>query len=276
MAEFVTSDGLTLHYTDEGAGVPVLCLAGLTRTTADFDYVTPHLPDARLIKLDYRGRGKSQWDTTWQNYNLFVESRDAVELLDHLGLEKVGVIGTSRGGLIAMGLAMGAKDRLLGVALNDIGPVIEPVGLEFIMGYLGRKPQAKNHVEAAHALERNMTGFRDVPFSRWMEEVTKHFVATDDGLDITYDPKLRDAVIEQGAQAAPDLWPFFAAFAHMPVALLRGANSDLLSAEVFEKMQQTLPQAHAATVADRGHIPFLDEPEALETLKAWVKEMTDD
>ena len=270
MAEFVTSDGLTLHYTDEGAGVPVLCLAGLTRTTADFDYVTPHLPDARLIKLDYRGRGKSQWDTTWQNYNLFVESRDAVELLDHLGLEKVGVIGTSRGGLIAMGLAMGAKDRLLGVALNDIGPVIEPVGLEFIMGYLGRKPQAKNHVEAAHALERNMTGFRDVPFSRWMEEVTKHFVATDDGLDITYDPKLRDAVIEQGAQAAPDLWPFFDALEGLPLAVLRGENSDLFASKTLAEMQARRPDMIAATVMGRGHIPFLDEPEAVAALQTWL------
>ena len=143
MPFFETSDKLRVHYTDEGAGVPILCLPGLTRTTADFDYVTPHLTDVRLIKLDYRGRGKSEWDKNWRNYNLVRESQDVIELLDHLGLEKVAVLGTSRGGLLAMGLALGAKDRLAGVALNDIGPVIEPEGLNYIMGYLGRRPGAK-------------------------------------------------------------------------------------------------------------------------------------
>ena len=270
MAHFETSDGLSLYYTDEGSGVPVLCLAGLTRTTADFDYVTPHLSHVRLIKLDYRGRGKSQWDPQWQNYNLVVEARDALELLDHLGIDKAAILGTSRGGLIAMGLGMTAKDRLLGVALNDIGPEISPVGLAFIMGYLGRRPAASDHSEAARALERAMTGFHDVPFDRWIEEVNKHFVATEDGLDITYDPRLRDAVESQGAQAAPDLWPFFDALDALPLAVLRGENSDLFMPETLEKMQARRPDMLAATVTGRGHIPFLDEPEAVATLQSWT------
>ena len=128
MPRFTTSDSVSLHYTDEGQGLPVLCLAGLTRDGHDFDDVAPHLRDVRLIRLDYRGRGQSDW-ANHETYTIPVEGRDALELLDHLGLDRAAVLGTSRGGLIAMVLAASAKDRLLGVALNDIGPEIDDAGL---------------------------------------------------------------------------------------------------------------------------------------------------
>ena len=273
MARFTTSDGLSLHYTDTGSGLPILCLAGLTRTTLDFDYVTPHLAGNRLIKLDYRGRGGSDWDKDWQNYSLAVECRDVLELLAHLSLDRVAVLGTSRGGLNAMGLAMGARDRLLGVALNDIGPEIDPKGLDFIMGYLGRNPAAPTHADAARALEKTMTGFAGVPASRWMEEATKHFRATPQGLEITYDPHLRDAVAAQGAHAAPDLWPFFDALQGLPLACIKGANSDLLSDATLTEMKRRRPDMITAIVPGRGHIPFLDEPEAVSALHKWVEAM---
>jgi pimeloyl-ACP methyl ester carboxylesterase len=273
MPKFNTSDGLALHYLDEGAGLPILCLPGLTRTTQDFSYVTPYLRGNRLIKLDYRGRGKSDWDKNWQNYALPIECRDVIELLDHLKLDKFAVLGTSRGGLNAMGLAMGAKDRLLGVALNDIGPEIDPAGLAYIMTYLGRNPGAKNHVDAARAMERSMAGFQDVPFARWMEESVKHFHLSDAGLTFTYDPNLRKAVEKQGAQAAPDLWPYFDAFEGLPLAAIRGENSDLLSEATFAEMKRRRPDMVSATVIGRGHIPFLDEPESVAALQTWVEMM---
>ncbi len=273
MPKFETTDGLSLHYTDEGDGVPVLCLAGLTRTTRDFDYVAPHLSSVRVIRMDYRGRGKSDWDQNWRNYNLGVEGRDAIELLDHLALDKAAILGTSRGGLLAMGLAFGAKERLLGVALNDIGPEIDPKGLEFIMGYLGKRPVAKSHLEAAQAMERGLTGFKDVPLSRWMEEAVKHYDKSERGLSITYDPKLRDAVEEQGAQAAPDLWPFFDALEGLPVACIRGENSDLLAPKTLDEMMRRRPDMITATAVGRGHIPFLDEPEAVAALQNWIEAM---
>ncbi len=273
MATFQTSDGLTLYFTDEGEGLPILCLSGLTRTGADFDYVTPHLSGNRLIKLDYRGRGRSDFDETWQNYTLPVECRDVLELLAHLNLDKVALLGTSRGGLNAMGLAMGAKDRLLGVALNDIGPALDPKGLEFIMVYLGRNPAAKTHAEAAEAMARAFTDFEGVPDSRWMEEAVKHYRQEDDGLKITYDPHLRDAVEAASHQAAPDLWPFFDAMAGLPLACIRGANSNLLTEETLAEMQRRRPDMITAVVPGRGHIPFLDEPEAVAALRKWTEAM---
>lgn len=271
MATFQTSDGLNLHYTDEGTGLPILCLAGLTRTGADFDYVTPHLSEHRLIKLDYRGRGQSDFDPDWQNYSLPVECRDVLELLTHLSLDKVAILGTSRGGLNAMGLASSAKDHLLGVALNDIGPELDPQGLGFITEYIGRNPASKTHEEVAATTARLFTDFEDVPEIRWLEEARKHYVQTDDGLRITYDPHLRDAVLAVADQPPVDLWPFFDAMDGLPLACIRGANSNLLSAQTLAKMQKRRPDMITAVVPGRGHIPFLDEPEAVAALHRWVE-----
>ncbi|WP_425074226.1 alpha/beta fold hydrolase [Sagittula sp. S175] len=270
MATFKTSDGVELYYTDEGQGVPVLCLAGLTRDGRDFDFVAPHLLEmgVRLIRLDYRGRGRSEW-AAWETYTIPVEGRDAVELLDHLGLEKAAVLGTSRGGLIAMGLAFGAKDRLLGVALNDIGPEIAEAGLDVIKGYLGKLPALKTLDEVAARRKAVMTGF-DLPDERWRAEAERLFRQTPDGLALTYDPKLRDAVLGSGAQPVPDLWPFFDALEGLPLAMIRGANSDLLTAACFAEMKRRRPDAVAVEVPGRGHIPFLDEDESLKALRDWL------
>lgn len=269
MPRFETSDGLSLFYRDEGEGLPLLCLAGLTRDGRDFDFLAPHLDGVRLIRPDYRGRGQSDWGPK-DTYQVPVEGRDALELLDHLGIDKAAVLGTSRGGLIAMVLAATAKDRLLGVALNDIGPEIAAPGLKYIEGYLGRKPPQKTLAEVAQRRAEVLTGFVGVPESRWMEEAERLFVQTPDGLDLPYDAALREAVLESGTNPAPDLWPLFDAFAGLPLCALRGENSDLLTADCFAEMQKRRPDMIAAQVAGRGHIPFLDEPESLEALRKWL------
>ncbi len=273
MPLFTTSDGLNLHYDDAGGGVPLLCLSGLTRDGRDFDYVAPHLGGVRLIRMDYRGRGRSDFGD-WRSYTLQREGQDALELLAHLGLGRAAILGTSRGGLIAMGLAATVSQALIGVALNDIGPELDPAGLSNIMGYLGRAPVWKTLDEAAQHRPGVMPGFANVPPERWRAEAEKFYVETPTGLTITYDPHLRDAVEQAGATPMPDLWPFFDALEGMPLAALRGANSDLLSAATFAEMQRRRPDMHAATVSDRGHVPFLDEPESLAALQAWIGEMT--
>ena len=274
MPQFTTADGTTLHYTDDGSGLPVLALSGLTRNTADFDHVAPHLlaTGIRLIRMDYRGRGQSDWADP-ATYTIPQEGADALALLDHLGIDKAAILGTSRGGLIAMVLAATAKTRLLGVALNDIGPEIAPAGLSVIKDYIGRNPAQSTHEEAAQFRARAWSHFKGVPHDRWLAEVRNHYDETETGLVIKYDPRLRDAVLEAGAQPAPDLWPLYEAMAGLPLAILRGDASDLLSEATFEAMRNRRPDAHAATVLGRGHAPFLDEPEALSTLKDWIAEL---
>ena len=268
MPNFTTSDGLRLHYTDNGAGAPVLCLSGLTRNSTDFDYVRPHLSGSRMIALDCRGRGRSDWGLP-ETYTIETEARDVLELLDHLALDRAAILGTSRGGLIALVLASTAPERLSGILLNDIGPEIAPAGFAIIMGYVGRAPVERTLSEAARMRATLMRGFEGVPDDRWEEEAARHYVETEDGLAINYDPALGDAVRSAASAAMPDLWPLFDAAPPLPFAALRGANSDVLTAETFARMRARRSGMLAAEVPNRGHVPFLDEPEALEVLSQW-------
>ncbi|WP_432450492.1 alpha/beta fold hydrolase [Aliiroseovarius marinus] len=274
MQKFTANDGLEIAFRDEGEGLPVLALSGLTRNSDDFNFVAPHLKGVRLIRMDYRGRGQSDWGDH-ATYTIPQEGLDALFLMNHLGIEKAAILGTSRGGLIAMGLAATVKDKLLGVCMNDIGPELAPGGLDYIMGYLGRKPAAKTIEAAAEGRARAMAqvGFENVPMTRWVEECHNLFEQDNMGLSNRYDPALRDAVEAAGAQPAPDLWPFFDAMADLPLALVHGANSDLLTDATVAEMRTRRPDMGYAKVPDRGHVPFLDEPEALAAINAWLEEM---
>ena len=267
---FTASGGARLAYSDEGAGLPLLCLAGLTRTMADFDYVAPHLRACRVIRMDYRGRGASDW-TGADTYTVPHEAKDALALMDHLGIDRFAVLGTSRGGLIGMLLAALAKPRLLGLCLNDIGPVIDRAGLESIAVYVGRNPVAKTHLALAESYAKFLPGFANVLQSRWLAEAHKHAIATEAGLKITYDPALGDAFRKAFDAPPVDLWPLFDALAGLPVALIRGANSDLLSTDTTTEMRRRRPDMIFASVPDRAHIPFLDEPESLAAIHSFLK-----
>lgn len=269
MPHYQGVNGTRLFYTDEGDGLPVIALAGLTRNSTDFNHVLPHLHGCRVIRPDYRGRGQSDW-APQETYNIPTETQDVLRLMDHLGLEKAAILGTSRGGLNGMMMAAIAKDRLLGVALNDIGPVIEETGLTIIKDYLGRHPAQKTYDEAAAFRARSWVDFKNVPMDRWRAEVEQHYSETDDGLILRYDPKLRDAVLADGGKPAPNLWPLFECLAGLPVALIRGANSDLLSPATAAEMAARHPGLIFAEVPDRGHVPFLDEPESLMAIQAWL------
>ncbi len=269
---FVTAnDGIQLAWQEAGSGVPVIALAGLTRTMRDFDFLAPHLDGVRLIRMDARGRGLSQ-HAPWQSYNVGQEAADVVALMDHLALERAAILGTSRGGLVAMVLAATLPARLSGVCLNDIGPVIDRAGLDMIAVHIGRPPGARDFDEAAAVRAATHPGFANVPEGRWRAEVERLYVETDDGLAINYDPALREAFLE-GIAAASDAWPAFDALAELPLALIRGANSDLLTAETAAAMRHRRPDMHFAEVPDRGHVPWLDEPEALAAIRAWIEDL---
>jgi pimeloyl-ACP methyl ester carboxylesterase len=269
MPHFTAPDGTRLAYDDRGQGLPLLCLPGLTRTMADFEYLMPHLPALRLIRMDCRGRGDSQW-TGPATYNVPQEGADALALMDHLGVDRFAILGTSRGGLIGMYLAAVAHDRLLGLCFNDVGPVIERAGLARIFDYLGRNPAAKTLAALAAAMPGFNPGFQNVPETRWRAEAQKHYRQTQRGLQITYDPALREAFIAAMEGPLPDLWPLFDACAGIPLALIRGANSDLLSLETAQEMQRRRPDLIFTNVPDRAHIPFLDEAESLGVVGDWL------
>lgn len=280
MPHFTAPDGARLFYSDEdigqdggqqgdhGAAPVLLCLAGLTRTSADFDYLAPHLPLCRLIRMDYRGRGQSDF-TGPATYTIPQEAQDALALLDHLAIPKAAILGTSRGGLNALYLTATARDRLAGICLNDVGPVIEKAGLARIEGYLGHRPRAGTWAEMAE-IYAAAPGFANVPEGRWLEEARRHYIEARDGLQLRYDPALREPFLAALAAQQPDAWPLFDTAVGLPLALIRGANSELLSRATAAEMRRRRPDMIFAEVPDRAHMPFLDEPEALGAIRAWL------
>jgi len=269
---FRARDGAHLSYRDDGTGLPLLALAGLTRDGHDFDYLSHHLAGVRLIRLDSRGRGGSDW-TGWESYTVAQEAQDALALLDHLGLGSAAVIGASRGGLLGMVMAASAPERVAGLCLVDVGPVLDRCGLERIGAYVGLLPDVATLKEVADRLPRAMPGFAHVPPSRWAEETVRHYVQHEDHVGLTYDPDLRRAL--EVAMAAPvvDLWPLFDACAGRPLALIRGANSDVLSRATADEMQRRHPDMIRSDVPDRGHVPFLDEAEAVAAVTRWLEQV---
>jgi pimeloyl-ACP methyl ester carboxylesterase len=269
MPRFTTSDGISLAWEEEGAGQPVLCLPGLSRNARDFDDLAAALSGrVRLIRLTFRGRGKSD-RADWRSYAVPVEARDTVEFLDHLGIPRATIVGTSRGGLVAMFMAATVKDRLSGVLLNDVGPELAPEGLATIMTYLGVAPRAKDFASVVAALKARMSpAFPGLDDARWMTLAHRWFDDVEGVPALNYDASLRDAFEAVADAPAVDLWPLFDALDGVPLALVRGANSDLLTAASAVTMQARRPDMIFAEVPDRGHVPFLDEPEAVAALDA--------
>ncbi len=258
-----TQDGLELDYHVQGDGHPILCLSGLTRSASDFDnFVNAFGDKAKIITMTYRGREPSDFDPNWKNYNIFQEARDAIALLDFLDVEKALWLGTSRGGLVSLAANSFASKRIAGVVLNDIGPELVEDGLLRIFSYLGVAPEYRNAEEAAQALkladERQFPALTD---EDWVDMANRRFRFKNGKSYLRYDPKLRDAVLEPAAEL--DLWRAFRALGDKPCGVVWGENSDLISAKIVAKMKDNHPDLEVAKIADRGHTPFLDEPEAI-------------
>ncbi len=276
---FAAPDGRRLAYQDSGGeGPAVLCLAGLTRNARDFAGLAAHLAQGpngryRVLRLDSRGRGLSEWaDDPIAEYTEPVEAGDALALLDHLEVPRAAIIGTSRGGILGLVIGATAPERLSCLVLNDIGPVIEPQGLNDIMGYLGIEPKAASFEALAAALERAMgAAFPDLSARQWRGFARTIYRDEGGRPRLSYDARLRQAV-EAAMQGAPaDLWHFFDMLAGLPMLAIRGENSDILSAETLAEMARRRPDMTHVTVANRGHAPFLDEPEAVAAIDEFLE-----
>lgn len=255
----------------------VICLPGLTRNVRDFhalaSYLSQHPEKPRNVYcLDYRGRGRSQYDRNWRNYVPYVELLDTLDFMAIRGLHRVAVIGTSRGGLIAMLMATVRPTAMGAVVLNDIGPVIETRGLARIVSYVGRMPVPKTWPEAALMLrEMNEAAFPDFDDAQWEEMAQVLFDERKGRPTLAYDRRLARAfgTIDL-SQAIPNLWPQFTALRQIPAFVIRGANSDVLSAETLKAMVGRHPNLRAMTVPGQGHAPALKEPQTVEAIGAFL------
>ena len=279
---FVTAtDGLRLHARCYGrpgtTGTPVVCLPGLARTAADFDVMATALSrdglhPRRVVALDYRGRGLSQYDSNPANYSLPIELADVLAVVTALEALPAVFIGTSRGGILTMLLAAVRPSAIAGVVLNDIGPVIEPQGLMRIKSYVGKLPQPRNFEEGGEILRHLFhSQFPRLGPDDWLAAAHRMFKEENGRLVTTYDPKL--ATTLEGVdpeQPVPALRKEFDALANVPVMVIRGANSDILSPATLVQMRARHPSLEMLEVADQGHAPLLMDSESIERISTFV------
>lgn len=265
-----SGDGLRLHYRDyagRGDRPPILCLPGLTRNARDFEGVAERLAvDWRLIAVDLRGRGGSARAPDPASYAPPVYVDDVERLIAALGLERFILFGTSLGGLIAMLLAWRDPGRIAGALLNDVGPELDPAGLERIRSYIGRPQSWSDWDEAARRLaDAHGHVYPDWPAERWPVQARRLCREQADGsIRFDYDMRIAEPILAAGADAPTfDLWPALRALRGIPTLLVRGALSDLLSEEVAERMAEEVDTLETATVPRVGHAPTLEEPEAV-------------
>jgi len=278
-ASFLQStDGLSIYYRDYGDEhdrAPVICLPGLTRNSRDFDELAEHLADRRrVLTMDFRGRGFSEHDPNWANYHPGTYVADVWHLLDTLNVHRVVVIGTSLGGLCAMAMAAQHPERLAGVVLNDIGPEIHAPGLERIKQYTGRLPAIGSWDEAVEQARNTygdwLPGLGD---EDWLRMARKAYREDEHGVPRLDIDKNIGRAIREASDTTADAWAVFAALADIPTLLIWGEMSDILTQEIIDKMVAAKPDLAVVPVPNRGHVPLLDEPEALAAIDSFLDGM---
>ncbi len=278
-----SDDGLRLYARDYGCRDPdradpatILCMHGLTRNCADFADLAEHLSERyRVITVDQRGRGRSDYDPDVANYTPVTYVRDMFTLLDKLAIDEVILVGTSMGGLMSFLMATTQPGRVSAMIINDIGPEIDPRGLARIKDYVGKFEPVSNWEEAVvQARAINEVAFPDFSDSQWLE-FTRGIFREEDGVPVlAYDPAIAVPMAEADSGAIPpDLWPLFETISAIPMLVVRGALSDILSAGCVQGMLLRKPDLQVAEIPNRGHAPMLTEPSSLVAIDAFLGQL---
>ena len=273
---FVTvADGLSLHYRDYPGPTgkpPMLCLHGLTRNARDFaDFAERYSPTWRVLALDFRGRGSSDYDPLPARYNPLTYARDVLQLLDQLRIEKALFVGTSLGGLVMMTIAAMAPDKIAASILNDVGPDVDVAGVERILTYVGKDRRFTSWDEAAEAIAANQGAAFDLyTHDDWVRMARRNCREEKGEIRFDYDMAIAEPFKTTGPVPRVDLWPLFEALGKKPLLVVRGSKSDLLTEATVARMQEAAPEMQLATVAGVGHAPELSEPEAIAAIDEFL------
>ncbi len=274
---FDSRSGLKFFYRDspasaDGGLAPVVCLHGLTRNSEDFVELAGHLkPSRRVLALDFRGRGRSDFDPDYRNYFPTTYADDVIEWLDHLGIESAVFCGTSLGGLVTMVLAGQAPGLFAGAIINDIGPEVSMAGILRIGQYVGKLKPAENWGDAiANTKIMFEVACPDADAATWNAITKRTYRIGDDGKPaLKSDPNIGKAFQEIGG-SPDDPWGLFEKLGQFPLLALRGETSDLLAPETLVEMAERVPSLVTCTVANRGHAPWLNEPDALAAIDRFL------
>jgi pimeloyl-ACP methyl ester carboxylesterase len=276
---FTNPDGLKQYYRDfntAGEGAPtVLCMPGLSRNSKDFEGIATHMAEScRVICVEQRGRGNSEWDPDPTRYRPDVYVADMMALLEHLGLKQVIAYGVSLGGLMTIMIGAMHPSTLKAAIINDIGPEVDPKGIARIKGYVGKGSPPESWDQAIVAVKAANAGvYPKFSDAEWEWFTRKLYDEKDGKLVVQYDPAISQNFESDDSQSAPDLWPVFDMLKDIPLVVLRGGLSDILSAETLEKMAARHPDLVPVTVPDKGHVPLMTEPECLAAVDALLKKI---
>lgn len=266
---FWSRDGLRLHYREMPGPTDrptLLCLAGLTRNSADFEALARRLAGQwRIIAVDLRGRGESAWPRDSLTYVPLTYLLDLGLLIAATAVDRFVVLGSSLGGALALQLTTGHRARMAGVILNDFGPSVEPAGLARLRANVGRVGNWPTWIHAARDLaQRNAASYPDWQLVDWLAFAKRLCRLSASGrIVFDYDPRIAEPFRLPHGDAGTDLWLAFEALTDLPVLSLRGALSDVLSTATQRAMQARLPQLRMVEVPRVGHAPALDEPVAI-------------
>lgn len=275
ISRFVSArDGLKLHLRDygplEATALPIICLPGFARTAADFHelalaFAQDDAKPRRVLALDYRGRGLSEYDRDWKNYDIRIELDDLMQVLVAMGVEQAVFVGTSRGGLLTMALAAARPAVIRGAVLNDVGPVIDARGLLRIRGYVGKLPMPRSFSEGAEILKRlSDQHFPVLSEAEWEVMARRTWTDRDGALRPDYDTKLMKVLEELDLETPlPVLWTYFDGLKAVPLLAIRGANSDLLAEKTLQDMAERHSDCEIYTAPGQGHAPLLGSKEMI-------------
>ncbi len=278
-----SSDGLRLHYRDYAYGVhqnedrpPIICLPGLTRNARDFAPVADSFADEwRVIAVDFRGRGESAYAKDPMSYVPLTYVQDLEALLAELDLDHYITLGTSLGGIVTMLSSATIQRKMVGAVINDIGPDIDPRGLERIKNYVGQGRSYETWAHAARGLsEGGDIMFPDYSLNDWIGFAKKCCKLSSNGrIILDYDNRISEPFKVQGGETGVDLWPAFKGLSDTPTLVLRGELSDILSAVTAEKMVKQLRKATLSTIKNVGHCPALDEKDSVAAIAQFLSNL---
>ena len=273
-----TADGLTLHYRDypsDAAALPILCIPGLTRNARDFEPIAERFGSTRrIICVELRGRGESEYAKDSSTYVPATYLQDLDAFFEQVNPGKVIGLGTSLGGILFAMMGAQHPERLAGLVFNDIGPAIDKSGLDRIAEYVGHGRSFPTWMHAArHMREATSYVHPDFTISEWLRLTKRLMVVSNSGRIVyDYDMRIADPIDAAGKDAAPpDLWPAFNALPPVPKLVIRGELSDILAADTLAAMCDKIPDCEAVTIARTGHVPTLDEEEALAAITRLVE-----
>ena len=280
---FSVRDGLRLrvrcHPAPGSSRRPLICLASIIGNARDFDplgmALSGHGTSRRSVyALDARGHGSSEWDPVWSNYTELQDCEDALDLLTLLGLTGAAILGSGRGGIVAMIMGLLRPSALGAVVLNDIGPSIEPDGYVRMMSQVGRLPTPSTWADATQLMRRLYADrYPRLTTGEWQDLARAAFLEKDGRPAPGYDPAIsRTHSLSRGTAEVPSLWAPFLALSHVPVLCLRGELSDVLSSQTVARMADQHPALASATIPREGHAPRLRDTASIDLIASFLEQ----